>query len=260
VAGAGIARLRAAGMEVDVADGDLAIAARELNVGFLSRIERGRPWVRLKLAASLDGFTALPDGRSQWITGPQARADGHAWRRRAGAVLTGIGTVLADDPRLDVRLVPTDVQPLRVVLDTQGRMPANARITQTPGSVLVFTAHPRAQASGVTTEVLPTTAGRLDLKAVLARLTQLNVNELHVEAGAELSGAFLADGLVDELLVYIAPRLLGQGRAMASLSPALNLDIAPDWTHLDQASVGTDLRLRLRHRVSGYFTNPTHPA
>lgn len=259
VAGAGIARLRAAGIEVEVADGELATAARELNVGFLSRIERGRPWVRLKLAASLDGLTALPDGRSQWITGPQARADGHAWRRRAGAVLTGIGTILTDDPRLDVRLVPTDVQPLRVVLDTQGRMPANARITQPPGSVLVLTAIPRASAHGPTTEPLPTAAGRLDLKAVLARLTQLAVNELHVEAGAELSGAFLADGLVDELLIYLAPRLLGQGRAMASMSLALTLDSAPDWVHLDQALVGPDLRLRLRHKMSEYFTKPTRP-
>jgi diaminohydroxyphosphoribosylaminopyrimidine deaminase/5-amino-6-(5-phosphoribosylamino)uracil reductase len=133
VAGAGLARLRAAGIEVVMADADIAQAAREINIGFFSRIERGRPWVRMKIAASLDGRTALPNGVSQWITGEPARTDGHAWRRRAAAVLTGIGTVLEDDPRLDVRLVPTPAQPLRVVVDSRLETPPAARLLQPPG-------------------------------------------------------------------------------------------------------------------------------
>ncbi|MDE2454156.1 MAG: bifunctional diaminohydroxyphosphoribosylaminopyrimidine deaminase/5-amino-6-(5-phosphoribosylamino)uracil reductase RibD, partial [Burkholderiales bacterium] len=142
VDGRGIERLRAAGIEVAMADADLAAAAREVNIGFFSRMRRGRPWVRLKIAASLDGRTALANGVSQWITGPAARADGHAWRRRAGAVLSGIGTVLEDDPRLDVRLVPTALQPLRVVVDSRWQTPPAARVLAPPGAVLVVGAGP----------------------------------------------------------------------------------------------------------------------
>jgi len=228
VAGQGIARLRAAGIAVELADAATADAARELNIGFFSRMQRGLPFVRLKSAISLDGRTALPDGSSQWITGQAARADGHAWRKRAGAVLTGIGTVLADDPRLDVRLVPTDKQPLRLVLDPQGRLPASARILQPPGEARV---------------VGP---GRADLPALLAELGQQGVNELHVEAGPILSGAFLDAGLVDELLVYQAPLLIGEGRPLAALAPLARLGDARRWRFVEATTVGQDLRLRLR--------------
>jgi diaminohydroxyphosphoribosylaminopyrimidine deaminase/5-amino-6-(5-phosphoribosylamino)uracil reductase len=228
VAGQGMARLAAAGIAVEWAEASIADASRELNIGFFSRMQRGRPFVRLKSAISLDGRTALPDGRSQWITGPAARADGHAWRRRAGAVLTGIGTVLADDPRLDVRLVPTARQPLRVVLDPQGRMPASARLLAPPGEALVIG------------------PGRADLPALLADLAARGINELHVEAGPMLSGAFLDAGLVDELLVYQAPVLLGDGRPLAQLGPLAHLGDARRWRLLEATPVGPDLRLRLR--------------
>lgn len=228
VAGQGLARLRAAGIAVELADAASADLSRELNIGFFSRMQRGRPFVRLKSAISLDGRTALPDGRSQWITGPAARADGHAWRRRCGAVLTGIGTVLADDPRLDVRLVPTARQPLRIVLDPQGRLPADARILQPPGEVRVIG------------------AGRADLPALLAQLGREGINELHVEAGPTLSGAFLDAGLVDELLIYQAPLLIGEGRPLAALQPLASLSDAHRWRLIEATPVGQDLRLRLR--------------
>lgn len=228
VAGQGAARLRAAGVAVECADAATAEAARELNIGFFSRMQRGRPFVRLKSAVSLDGRTALPDGRSQWITGEAARTDGHAWRRRAGAVLTGIGTVLADDPRLDVRLVPTARQPLRLVLDPQGRLPAGARILQPPGECRLIG------------------PGRADLPALLADLGDQGINELHVEAGPTLSGAFLDAGLVDELLIYQAPMLIGEGRPLATLSPLAGLADASRWRLIEATPVGQDLRLRLR--------------
>jgi len=228
VAGQGLARLRAAGLQVGLAEPAIAAAARELNIGFFSRMQRGRPFVRLKSAISLDGRTALPDGRSQWITGEAARTDGHAWRRRAGAVLTGIGTVLADDPRLDVRLVPTARQPLRIVLDPQGRMPAGARMLQPPGETRVIG------------------PGRADLPALLAELGHQGINELHVEAGPTLSGAFLDAGLVDELLVYQAPMLIGEGRPLAALAPLAELGQARRWRLVEATPVGQDLRLRLR--------------
>ncbi|CAM3838638.1 bifunctional diaminohydroxyphosphoribosylaminopyrimidine deaminase/5-amino-6-(5-phosphoribosylamino)uracil reductase RibD [Roseateles saccharophilus] len=228
VAGRGLARMRAAGIAVELADADLADAAREINIGFFSRMQRARPFVRLKSAISLDGRTALPDGRSQWITGAAARTDGHAWRRRAGAVLTGIGTVLADDPRMDVRLVPTAKQPLRIILDPQGRMPAAARILQPPGEVRV---------------VGP---GRADLAALLTELGTQGINELHVEAGPTLSGAFIDAGLVDELLVYQAPMLIGEGRPLAQLAALAGLDEARRWRRVEATAVGQDLRLRFR--------------
>ncbi len=228
VAGRGLARLQAAGVQVELADAAIAEVARELNIGFFTRMQRGRPFVRLKSAISLDGRTALPDGRSQWITGADARADGHAWRRRAAAVLTGIGTVLADDPRLDVRLVPSARQPLRLVLDPRGRLPATARILQPPGEARVIG------------------PGRVDLAALLVELGAQGINELHVEAGPTLSGAFLEAGLVDELLVYQAPMLIGEGRPLASLPPLASLDVARRWRLVEATAVGQDLRLRLR--------------
>lgn len=230
VGGQGLERLRAAGIEVIEADRPFADASRELNIGFFSRMQRGRPFVRLKSAISLDGRTALPDGRSQWITGEAARVDGHAWRRRAGAVLTGIGTVLADDPRLDVRLVPTARQPLRLVLDPQGRLPAGARILLPPGE---------ARTIG---------PGRADLPALIAALATESINELHVEAGPTLSGAFLSAALVDELLLYQAPLLIGPGRPLAELPLLAGLGDAQRWQRVDVTPLGDDLRLRFRPR------------
>jgi diaminohydroxyphosphoribosylaminopyrimidine deaminase/5-amino-6-(5-phosphoribosylamino)uracil reductase len=275
VDGRGIARLRAAGVEVvelpapppdgaPAADEATAIAAaaHELNIGFFSRLQRGRPWVRLKVAASLDGRTALPDGRSQWITGEAARTDGHAWRRRASAVLTGVGTVLTDDPRLDVRLVPTAMQPLRLVLDPALRTPVHARLLAPPGRGCWLFAAPGADPArrealraagaevfdGPAMPAAPGQPGRTDLAALLPLLAQRGVNELHVEAGPTLNGALLAAGLVDDLLVYLAPRLLGEGRGMAALGVLPDLEASPWFQLLDAVPVGADLRLRLRRR------------
>ena len=262
VDGHGMARLRAAGVEVVLADPAMAEVARDLNIGFFSRVERGRPWVRMKIAASLDGRTALPDGRSQWITGPEARADGHAWRKRAGAVLTGIGTVLHDDPRLDVRSVPTRHQPLRAVVDSKLRLPLSSRMFDAEGGVLVFGADaPAERASGLRqrgAEVVfcANPEGQVVLGAVLNELSARSINEVHVEAGERLNGALLNADLVDELLVYLAPKLLGDGQGMAKLSPLRQLTEAPHFCVVDIGRVGEDLRLRLRRRTaSDSFTH-----
>ena len=254
VNGAGVARLRAAGINVLLADGkadgDIAAAARDINIGFLSRVQRGTPWVRMKIAASMDGVTALADGQSQWITGEAARHDGHAWRRRASAVMTGIGTVLADDPQLDVRWVPTAAQPLRVVVDSTWRLPLSARLLRGPGAVLVVGANdpklapPALAACGATLLHVPAAEGRVDLASMLRQLAARGVNELHVEAGAVLNGALLRAGLVDELLFYMALRLVGPGRPMA-LWPALpTLDGALNFKLVDVKQLGDDLRIR----------------
>jgi diaminohydroxyphosphoribosylaminopyrimidine deaminase / 5-amino-6-(5-phosphoribosylamino)uracil reductase len=257
VAGRGFARLRAAGIAVDVSGGDWADASRELNIGFFSRMQRGRPWVRMKIAASLDGRTALDDGTSQWITGEAARADGHAWRRRAGAVLTGIGTVRDDDPRLDVRLVATQRQPLRVLVDSRLEVAAAARLLQPPGRALVYTASDdperRAALSSDTVEVAQVSAdarGKTDLAALLADLARREVNELHVESGEKLNASLLQAGLVDELLLYVAPRLLGSGRGLAAIGPLARLSDSVDFDWVDIERVGADLRLRLRPRAA----------
>jgi diaminohydroxyphosphoribosylaminopyrimidine deaminase / 5-amino-6-(5-phosphoribosylamino)uracil reductase len=256
VAGQGLARLRAAGVEVITLDGTaLQQQATDINVGFVSRITRGTPWVRLKTAVSLDGRTALADGSSQWITGAAARADGHSFRKRASAVLTGVGTVLADDPRLDVRLVPTPAQPLRVVLDSSLRTPAAARILDEPGRVLLVAAAGAAPAAAADAlrargaELLlqaPAADGRVDLPSLLQALAARGVNELHVEAGERLSGAFLQAGLVDELLVYQAPVLVGPGRGLAALPPLARLADAARWRYTSVTPVGADLRLLAR--------------
>lgn len=251
VAGAGLARLRAAGIRVDVAEGPIAQAARDLNIGFFSRIERGRPWVRLKAAITLDGRMALPDGRSQWITGEAARVDAHRWRRRAGAIVTGVGTVQADNPRLDVRLVPTQVQPLRVVLDPRLRTPPGASVLQPPGrALLVCGEHlpvPAAhQAAGVDVLGLPVSDHGLDLQRLLAWLAAQQVNELHLEGGPRFNAHWLTQRLVDELLIYVAPRLIGPGRPLADLPLLPELADSLNWQALAPAEpVGADLRWRL---------------
>ncbi len=317
VAGKGRRHLEAAGIPCELGLG--ADEAREINIGFLSRMVRGRPYVRMKIAASLDGRTALPDGRSQWITGPAAREDGQWWRQRAGAILTGVGTVRDDDPRLDLRLPSGEVpplQPLRVIADSRLATPRSARILQAPGKVLLVHAqgpmepavdaatasgaggavvlgsqdppeqlesppgagvgwpagveclalpeltsgghvdedadrHPRRDdmpgqvglAAGLPPEA---TRSRVDLGALMSELGRRGINELHVEAGATLNGALLQAGLVDELLVYLAPKLLGDGRGMAALGLLPDLQAALRFELLDCTPVGDDVRLRLR--------------
>jgi len=217
----GADRLAAAGVAVDI--GLLEDEARELNCGWIKRVETGRPWVRLKVAASLDGRTALGNGKSQWITGQTARADGHRWRARASAILTGIGTVRQDDPQLSVREIETPRQPLRVIVDRYGETPAHARVLGA-GDVLVFTATPPRTKwpPHVQTLELKDRHGRIDLVAMMSALGEREVNELHVEAGAKLNGALLAAGLIDELLMYVAPCLLGDpARGMFDLPVAM---------------------------------------
>ena len=250
VAGQGAARLRAVGIAVE--EGLLAKEARELNIGFFSRVQRGRPWLRLKAAVSLDGRTALENGVSQWITGPAARTDGHAFRRRAGAVLTGVGTVMDDDPRLDVRLVETAKQPLRVVVDSRLETPPTAKLLAPPGAVLIYAAQPHAEreaalrAAGAEIAYQPGAGGKVDLAAMLADLAKRGVNELHVEAGHKLNGSLVREGLVDEFLVYMAPRLLGIGRELAAFGPLTRLEDTLDlrWTSVER--IGEDLRLIAR--------------
>lgn len=250
VAGQGAARLRAAG--IDVLDGPGAEASRELNIGFFSRMERGRPWVRMKAAISLDGRTALPNGTSQWITGAAARADGHAWRKRAGAVLTGVGTVLEDDPRLDVRLVPTPRQPLRVIVDSRLETPAGARMLAPPGEVLLYAAqHDDARAAALTARgaaiaMVPGPHGKVDLAAMLSDLAARGINELHVEAGHKLNGSFVRERLVDEFLVYVAPKLLGQGRELAAFGPLESLAEGLELRFVSVTPVDADLRIIAR--------------
>jgi diaminohydroxyphosphoribosylaminopyrimidine deaminase / 5-amino-6-(5-phosphoribosylamino)uracil reductase len=253
VAGQGAARLRAAGIEViNLSPGAQATAAFELNIGFFSRVERQRPWVRMKVAASLDGHTALDNGQSQWITGEAARRDGHVWRRRASAVLTGVGTVLDDDPRLDVRLVDTPRQPLRVVVDSRLDMPTTARLLVPPGAVLVYAAQPDTervtalQALGAEVALQPGPNGKVDLAAMLTDLARRGVNELHLEAGHRLNGSFVREGLVDEFLVYLAPMLIGGGRGMAAFGPLGALADAPRLQFRDVVPIGDDLRLLAR--------------
>lgn len=251
VSGRGLAALRAAGIPVAVGAG--AAEAAELNVGFVLRMTRGRPWVRVKLAASFDGRTALAGGESQWITDSPAREDGHRWRARACAILTGSGTVTLDDPRLTVRL-PEGVerQPLRVVIDGALRTPPTARVLAGGGTLVVTAGGDRSaadalRAGGAEVVCLPGADGRVDLAALLRELAARGVNELHVEAGPRLAGALLARGLADELLAYLSPSLIGDtGRGLVGL-PAL--DSLSDRIRLrwhDLRQVGDELRVIAR--------------
>lgn len=249
--GGGAEHLRAAGLEVE--GGLLAAEARELNVGFFSRHERGLPWVRLKLGASLDGRTALANGASRWITGSRARADVQLYRARSSVVLTGAGTVVADDPELNVRLEGATRQPLRVVLDSGLRVPPGARVFAAGGSAAVFTASADAERraalerQGVSVEVLPAAGGGVDLAAVLARLAAWPANEVWVEAGPRLAGALLAANLIDELIVYVAPCLLGpQAQPLAQLPLLTSLEERLPLRFHSVERLGEDLRIVAR--------------
>jgi diaminohydroxyphosphoribosylaminopyrimidine deaminase/5-amino-6-(5-phosphoribosylamino)uracil reductase len=250
VRGEGGRRLQAAGVQVEA--GRLADAARELNIGFFSRMQRGRPWVRLKAATSLDGRTALPNGVSQWITGEEARCDGHAFRKRAGAILTGVGTIVDDNPRLDVRHVPVALQPVRVIVDSRLDTPLAARILPAPGNVLIYAARPAPervealQRLGVEVAFAPGENGKVDLPQMLRDLGQRGINELHVEAGHKLNGSFVREGLVDEFLIYMAPKLLGTGRELAAFGPLGRLEDGPSLRFMDVTRLGSDLRLIAR--------------
>ena len=247
VGGNGVTRLRQAGIQVDM--GVLEDKAKSLNLGFFKRMTQGVPWMRLKVAASLDGQTALSNGVSQWITSSAARQDGHAWRARACAVLTGIGTVLEDDPLLDVRDVDTPRQPTLVIVDSKLETPLNAKLWQTQREVWIYCAQEHTdrkaalEAKGAHVMCLPNGQGKVDLHALHKDLGQKAINEVHIEAGFKLNGSLLAAGVVDELLVYLAPLLIGQGMGMANLGPfealyqALKLDIQ------NVTPIGDDIRL-----------------
>lgn len=252
VAGKGLALLQAAG--IDTACGLLENEARELNIGFVARMTRGRPWLRLKTAASLDGKTALNNGVSQWITGPAARRDGQRWRARACAVLTGIGTVRDDDPQLNVRDFATPRQPLRVVVDSKLETPLNARILH-GGPVLIAGAVADAakmaalQAVGAEVLILPNAAGKVELADLLAELGRRGINEVHAEAGFKLNGSLLREGLVDELLLYLAPCLIGhQASGLFNLPELTSLSDKHLLTVRDLRQIGEDIRLIARFR------------
>jgi len=250
VAGQGLEKLRAAGIKVEF--GLMETSARELNIGFIARMTRGMPWVRSKIAASLDGRTALNNGASQWITGEAARQDVQHWRARSCAVLTGIGTVLADNPQLNVRTVQTTRQPLRAVVDSALRLPPDARLQRQPGMV-VYTASADAdkvtalQKAGTQVVALPGMHGEVDLRAVLRDLATRGCNEVLVEGGSRLNGGLLQAGLVDELVLYLAPQMLGDmARGMARMHELTSLEqrVSLDWQ--DVRHVGRDLRIVAR--------------
>ncbi|HEY5665681.1 MAG TPA: bifunctional diaminohydroxyphosphoribosylaminopyrimidine deaminase/5-amino-6-(5-phosphoribosylamino)uracil reductase RibD [Gammaproteobacteria bacterium] len=258
VAGKGAAMLAAAGIATEAPV--LAAAAREINRGYCARIERGRPWVRCKMAASLDGRTALANGASQWITGTSARRDVHRWRARASAILTGVGTVIADDPALSAR--PDDdfdidvLQPVRVIVDSGLRTPPGARTLGLDGQVVIFTGNRAREASGDRAAALEQAGAQIEtvtadprcrLDEVLARLTVLEVNDVWLESGPTLAGAMLAAGLIDELVLYFAPSLLGtESRGMFSLPNMTRLDEQIRLEIDDLRKVGEDLRIVAR--------------
>lgn len=251
VRGAGIRKLEANGITVD--RGLLEAPARSLNRGFIRRMEQALPWVRLKLAASLDGRTALANGESRWITDEAARADVQQWRARSSAILSGSGTVLRDDPQLNARLAdgrPADRQPLRVIADSELRTPVSARVLSPPGQAVIFTCeagNPRRaelEARGARIETLARGPGGVDLRQLMSRLGELEVNEVWVEAGPRLAGALVSAGLVDELVIYLAPDLLGgQARGMFELPQLTALEQRWSLRFTDVRMIGRDLRI-----------------
>jgi len=247
VNGNGIALLRQAGIQVDI--GVLEDKARSLNPGFFKRMTQGLPWIRLKVAASLDGQTALTNGESQWITSASARQDGHAWRARSCAVLTGIGTVLQDDPQLNVRDIDTPRQPTLVIVDSKLETPLNARLWDTQREVWIYCAtgdtdrKAALKAKGARVMCLPNAQGKVDLRALVQDLGQKAINELHIEAGFKLNGSLLAANVVDELLIYLAPLLIGQGLGMASLGAFETLSQALKLKIQNVTTIGDDVRL-----------------
>ncbi|OFZ91270.1 MAG: riboflavin biosynthesis protein RibD [Betaproteobacteria bacterium RIFCSPLOWO2_12_FULL_62_58] len=250
VAGKGLARLEEAGVAIEC--GLLEDEARELNIGFVSRMNRGRPWVRMKLAASLDGKTALNNGKSRWITGAAARRDGHAWRARACAVLTGIGTVKDDDPQLTVREVETTRQPLRVIVDSRLETPVAAKILR-GGGVLIAAAvnggdnFPALKDKGAEMVVLPNAGGKVELGALMRELARRGINEVHVEAGHKLNGSLLGEGLVDELVIYLAPHLIGDAaRGMFNLPELEDLSGRRELKIHDLRMIDKDIRVIAR--------------
>ena len=255
VAGKGLERLQAAGIAVET--GLLGAEAAALNRGFISRMTRGLPWVRLKIAATLDGKTALPNGKSQWITGPLARADGHHWRAQACAVLTGGGTVKEDNPSLNVRDVITQRQPWKVIVDSKLETPLDAKLFDgmDQSGVMIVCAHLQSpeqltnakafRERGVEVIEMPNTHGKVDLAKLFAYLAQeRHMNEIHVEAGAKLNGSLLREDCVDELLLYYAPFFMGEGLGMTSLSALNALQDRLTWDLIDQATFDPDIRLR----------------
>lgn len=253
VSGQGFERLRTAGVHVVIGLG--AAQSRALNIGFFSRMIRNRPWVRMKVASSLDGRTALDNGVSQWITSDAARTDGHAWRARACAVLTGIGTVLQDKPRLDVRLVATQRQPHLVVVDSRLQTPLDAPFFIAGRAHYIYCAtnndakKAALEALGATVIFLPDEAGKVDLIAMLHDLAAREINELHIEAGEQLNGSLIQKGLIDELLVYLAPKMVGLGRGMAHFGPLQDLSHSLALEFTSTTMLGPDLRITAR--VSG---------
>lgn len=249
VAGQGIAKLRSAGIEVVC--GVLEDQAREMNIGFMSRMQRGTPWVRMKAAASLDGKTALHNGRSQWITSGAARDDGHWWRARACAVLTGIGTVQEDNPQMNVRAVDTPRQPRRIVVDSRLQISPDARILAGGGTWIVAAqANPEKEAQlrdcGAEIIMLPNAHDKVDLPALMLELGKRQINELHIEAGSKLNGSLIREKCVDELLLYLAPSLLGDAQGLFDL-PALNdLEDKQSLHFHEVKQIGPDLRILAR--------------
>ena len=256
VGGKGLERLKAAG--IDVRCGLLESEAQALNQGFISRMTRGLPWVRMKIAASLDGKTALPNGQSQWITGSLARADGHHWRAQACAILTGVGTVKEDDPSLNVRDVKTERQPWRIIVDSKLETPLNANVLSklNASGVILVCASLDSQESqdkakafealGVEVIAIANPNGKVDLSKLFTYLAkERHMNEIHVEAGFKLNGSLLREDCVDEILLYYAPFFMGDGIGMANISPLTALDQRQDWQIIDQTLFGSDLRLRL---------------
>ncbi|MGH8808018.1 MAG: bifunctional diaminohydroxyphosphoribosylaminopyrimidine deaminase/5-amino-6-(5-phosphoribosylamino)uracil reductase RibD [Noviherbaspirillum sp.] len=249
VAGQGAMKLRAAGIEV--VSGVLEQEAREMNIGFMSRMQRGRPWVRMKAAASLDGKTALHNGQSQWITSEAARADGHWWRARACAIMTGIGTVQEDDPQLTVRAIDTSRQPRRIVVDSQLQISPAARVLDGGGTWIVAArGNPAKEAQlrdqGAEIIILPNAQGKVDLPALMMELGKRQINELHVEAGVKLNGSLVRERCVDELLLYMAPSLLGDAQGVFNLPVLDSLEQRQLLSFHEVKQIGPDLRILAR--------------